>query len=153
MGRGVVCHAIVVWQTCEERERKQNVLQWRFIMSSIYAIDHNVTTDARLVEEHGGYGSTTWHFTCDFRVFYRGLNHVAGIIYSTDGWASRAELFANFSGFAGDVEYFSVDKRFENRINVIEYVIWCEDYRCIDDVKKIYKTSPLNGGEPFIVRI
>jgi hypothetical protein len=111
-------------------------------MPSIYAIEHNVAVDAELVEQY-----------FNFRVFRKGLNHVAGIIYSTDGWASRAELCASFSGFNGEAECFSIGKYFGSRIDVIEYVIWCEDYRCIDDVKKIYKTSPLNGGEPFIVRI
>ena len=26
----------------------------------------------------------------------------------------------------------------------------CEDYRCINNVSKIYKTSHLHGGEPFV---
>lgn len=125
-------------------------------MPSIYAIEHNAVADAKLVTKFVGVGwppKQISHFTCSFRVFRKGLNHVAGIIYSTDGWASRAELCAKFSGFAGEAECFSIDKEFETLIDVVEYVIWCEDYRCMNDVKKIYKTSPLNGGEPFIVRI
>ena len=125
-------------------------------MPSIYAIEHNVAVDAQLVKMDRYYNrppQDSWRFSCNFRVFRKGLNHVAGIIYSTDGWASRAELCASFSGFNGEAECFTINKFFKSQIDVVEYVIWCEDYRCIDHVKKIYKTSPLNGGEPFIVRI
>lgn len=127
-------------------------------MSSIQWIDHNPAADAHLSKQivfvgPGGVPTEIRRFNCSFRVFYRGLNHVAGIIYSIDGWATRTELGSVFSGFAGsgqNGEIFSIQKDFDVLINRIEYVIWCEDYRCIDNVLKIYKTSPLNGGEPFI---
>lgn len=126
-------------------------------MSSIQWIEHSSAADAKLSKQiiyvgPGGQPKEIRKFTCSFRVFYRGLNHVAGIIYSTDGWVSRTELCAVFSGFAGSSqngETFTIQKDFDTLINRIEYIIWCEDYRCVDNLKKIYKTSSANGGEPF----
>lgn len=127
-------------------------------MSSIQWIDHTSAADSHLSKQtiyvgQGGQPKEIRRFNCSFRVYYRGLNHVAGIIYSTDGWATRTEWGAVFSGFAGsgqNGEIFSIQKDFDVLIGRIEYIIWCEDYRCIDSLKKIYKTSPVNGGEPFI---
>jgi hypothetical protein len=91
-----------------------------------------------------------------FRVYYNGLNHVAGIVFSTDGWKSRQEAFATFQTFCGDQsrrgELWKVEHGFPPTGAIsFEYVIWCEDYRCIDSVKRIYKTDEINGGQPFIV--
>lgn len=100
----------------------------------------------------GGYPPQQYHkLTIDFRVFYRGLNHVAGVVASTDGWRSREEITAKWVGFTGagdEIELWQVEKGFPTGISRVEYVIFCEDYRAVDDMKKLYKTD---NGQPFIV--
>ena len=79
------------------------------------------------------------------------------LTYSIDGWATRHEKFATFDPLKSDdnKEVWKVELVFpiahEHPItDRIEFVLWCEDYRCIDAVHKIYKSSPLHSGEPFV---
>jgi hypothetical protein len=132
-------------------------------MSSIRCIDFNVAADVHFVKETvltNDFAQTPIErtkFSAGFRVYDRGLHHCAGITYSIDGWATRHEKFAAFDPLKSDdnKEVWKVELVFpiahEHPVtDRIEFVLWCEDYRCIDTVHKIYKTSPLHGGEPFV---
>ena len=84
--------------------------------------------------------------TVDFRVFKRGPAHVAGIIFSPDFWGSRNEALATFQRFEGDFEVWNVVVSVRGLNAKIEYVIFCDDFRAIDTVPRLYHT---NGGETF----
>lgn len=138
-------------------------------MSSIVSIGHvGNKLDALLFEQvfhPTNPGEIERHyrvFEATFKVFYQGMSHVAGITYSTDGWKTRSDSYASFKSTVaepgGYVEIWKANLSFQctqdsthkwNGIEGVEYVIWCEDYHTLDNVKKIYKTSSNNGGEPF----
>jgi hypothetical protein len=84
--------------------------------------------------------------TVDFRVFKRGPAHVAGIIFSPDFWGSRNEALATFQRFEGDFEVWKAVVSVRGLNAKIEYVIFCDDFRGIDTVPRLYHT---NGGETF----
>lgn len=137
-------------------------------MSSIVRISHDGNkTDALLFEQvhYEGPDETEKHYRvleATFKVHYQGMHHVAGITYSTDGWKTRADAYATFKSTiaepGGYIEIWKANLSIPctqdsankfNGIEKIEYIIWCEDYHTLDGVKKIYKTSNTNGGEPF----
>src|SRR5271157_2859932 len=127
-------------------------------MPSIRSIDFNSAADVTLVKETAktqDFSQTSLErtkFTAVFRVYDRGLHHCAGITFSIDGWTTRHDAFAVFDPLKSDdnKEVWKVELVFPISHNhpitdKIEYVLWCEDYRCIDNVSKIYKTSHLHG--------
>jgi hypothetical protein len=137
-------------------------------MSSIVKISHEGNkTDALLFEQvqYEGPDETEKHYRvleATFKIHYQGMHHVTGITYSIDGWKTRSDSYASFKSTiaepGGYVEIWKANLSIPciqdsaqkwNGIEKIEYIIWCEDYHTLDGVKKIYKTSNANGGEPF----
>jgi hypothetical protein len=140
-------------------------------MSSIVRISHEGNkTDALLFEQVNYEGPDEVEkryraLEATFKVHYQGIHHVAGITYSTDGWKTRSDSYATFKSTiaepGGYVEIWKANLCIPcvqdsthkwNGIEKIEYIIWCEDYHTLDNVKKIYKTSNANGGEPFVAQ-
>jgi hypothetical protein len=102
-------------------------------------VGHN----ARNINNQGGSSSS---LTVDLRVFKRGPAHVVGLIYTTNFWKTRNEQLAEFQRFEGDFEVWQAKVNTPGNNTSFEYVIFCEDYRDFQNVKKIYNT---NNGETF----
>ena len=92
-----------------------------------------------------GSGGDRIQLTVDFRVFKKGPAHMAGIMYSPNFWGSRQEALASFQRFEGDSEVWRTIVTVPGH-NQIEYVIFCDDFRGVDTVPRIYNT---NRGETF----
>jgi hypothetical protein len=84
--------------------------------------------------------------TVDFRVSNKGPAHVAGIIFSPDFWGSRKEGIGTFQRFEGDSEVWQAAVSAPGFNVKFEYVIFCDDFRGVNTVPRIYNT---NGGETF----
>jgi hypothetical protein len=91
-------------------------------------------------------GGESTVLTVDFRVFNRGPAHVAGIIFSANFWGSRNEGLGTFQRFEGDSEVWQAVVSVPGLNAKFEYVIFCDDFRGVDTVPRIYNT---NGGETF----
>ena len=83
--------------------------------------------------------------TVDFRVFSKGLGHVAGITYTTDNWVTPVDALARFQFYDGDFEVWQARVGGGNPV-LYEYVIFCRDNRGVTEVPQIFNT---NGGETF----
>ena len=86
--------------------------------------------------------------TVNFSVFRKGPAHVAGIIYTTDGWASTGVAPATFQRFDGDSEVWQTVVRVGGNNVTFQYVIWCDAYAGVFGVPRIYNT---NGGNQFSI--
>jgi hypothetical protein len=75
-----------------------------------------------------------------------GPAHVAGLIYTVDFWRPPETVLAAFQRFDGDFEVWQATARVGFMDASWEYVIFCDDYRDIQNIKKVYDT---NGGETF----
>ena len=104
-----------------------------------------VSFDAKNIANEGGESSqlTVW-----FHVYQRGFAHVAGIVVSLDGWATRQEVTARWDHFEGDTEVWTLTYNVPNNGRQFAFVCWCEDYADIDNVRKIWNT---NSGNQFLV--
>lgn len=91
----------------------------------------------------GGESST---LVVNFRVFQRGPAHVSGLIYTVDFWRTPQTVLAAFQRFDGDFEVWQATARVGFTDASWEYVIFCDDHRDIQNIKKVYDT---NGGETF----
>jgi hypothetical protein len=102
-----------------------------------------VSFDARNIANAGGQSSelTVW-----FHVFQRGFAHVAGLVASNDGWASRREVPARFDHFEGNVEVWKVVTSVAGNNATFAFVVWCEDFADVDNGRKIWNT---NGGNQY----
>jgi|SRR5947209_16292170 len=98
---------------------------------------------ARNIANQGGLSS---ELTVDFRVFRRGPAHVAGLIYTTDFWRTPHEALAAFQRFDGDFEVWQAKVTASGNNASFEYVIFCNDHRDVQNVRKIYNT---NFGDTF----
>jgi hypothetical protein len=98
---------------------------------------------AKNIANQGGLSSV---LTVDFKVFRRGPAHVAGLIYTTDFWATPREALARFQRFEGDFEVWQAKNSVAGNNASFEYVIFCNDHRDVQNVKKIYHT---NFGDTF----
>ncbi len=88
-----------------------------------------------------------------FRVYNNGPAHVAGLVWTADFWANPQTTLARFQSFGNDA-----GGGFENWLAVVEvpgldvsfeYVIFCDDYRGVQEVPRIYDT---NGGETYRIQ-
>jgi hypothetical protein len=102
-----------------------------------------VSFDAKKIANQGGQSSelTVW-----FHVFQRGFAHVAGIVVSTNGWATRQEIGARFDHFEGNVEVWTAGFSVPGLAGTFAFVCWCEDFADIDNVRKVWNT---NGGNQY----
>jgi hypothetical protein len=96
-------------------------------------------------QKNAGLGGERIALTVNFRILKLGPAHVAGIVFSSDFWASRHEALASFQHFEGDSELWQTAVTVPG-FHAIEYVIFCDDFRGVDTVPRIYNT---NGGETF----
>lgn len=89
----------------------------------------------------------------NFGIFRRGPTHVAGLLYTTKFWAERKTVFASFKGFQGELELWRASVREEGpsayESASFGYIIFCDDHRDINAVRKIYNT---NNGETFRIQ-
>jgi hypothetical protein len=111
-------------------------------MQSAERIDF-VGHNAKNSNNRGGASSI---LTVDLRIFKKGPSHVVGLTYTTDFWKTRNEQLASFQNFDGDFEVWQAKVNAPGNNVSFEYVIFCDDYRDIQNVKKIYNT---NNGETF----
>ena len=79
-------------------------------------------------------------------MFTRGPAHVAGLRYTTDFWKTPLTAIANFQRFEGSFEFWHAEAQAPGNNVTFEYVIFCDDYRAVQNVKSIYHT---NNGEAF----
>jgi hypothetical protein len=98
---------------------------------------------ARNIANVGGQSS---ELTVNFRVFRRGPAHVAGLIYTSDFWITPREAIAKFQTFSGEFEVWQAKVVVGGHNASFEYVIFCNDHRDVQNVRKIYNT---NNGETF----
>jgi hypothetical protein len=99
------------------------------------------------VNDDGDQGTNSI-LTVNFNVFSKGPAHVAGIIYTTNGWASTTVAPASFQGFNGDLELWKAVVITGGNNITFQYVIWCDDYAGVNVVPRIYNT---NGGDQFSI--
>ena len=109
---------------------------------SIQFLDHSATND----ETQGGEFTV---LTVDFAVLNPGPAHVAGITYTSDFWVTPQEGLARFQQFDGDREIWRAGARVGGLDASFEYVIFCRDFRDVDNVAQIFNT---NGGETFRIK-
>src|SRR3954447_4776816 len=97
--------------------------------------------DARNVADQGGLRTV---LTVNFRVVSRGPAHVAGVIFTTDFWATTGEAKARFHRFEGNDTGWQVVVTVPGNNVSFEYVIFCDDFRGNNTVPRVWNT---NGGE------
>ena len=102
-----------------------------------------VAHSARNIANQGGFSAV---LTVDFRVFRKGPAHVAGMIYTRDFWATPLTAVGTFQRFEGDFEIWRAQASVAGNNVDFEYVIFCDDYRDAQNVRKIYNT---NSGNTF----
>ena len=102
-----------------------------------------VGNSAKNIANAGGQSSL---LKVDFRVFSRGPAHVAGLRYTTDFWKTPLTAIATFQRFEGNFEFWHAEAQAPGNNVTFEYVIFCDDYRAVQNVKSIYHT---NNGETF----
>lgn len=98
----------------------------------------NVVLTAKNVENEGGSSSV---LTVTFNVNQRGFAHVAGIIVSTNGWATRQEVIATWQQNVGSAEQWQATFRTSGTFARFAFVCWCEDYSGNDTLTKIWNTN------------
>jgi hypothetical protein len=114
-------------------------------MRSAFSVDflgHSATNLA-------GLGGESTRLTVNFAVRNKGPAHVAGITYTSDFWGTPREGLARFQHFDGDREIWRAEVSVPGLGASYEYVIFCRDYRDIDNVAQIFNT---NGGETFRIQ-
>jgi hypothetical protein len=94
-------------------------------------------------------GGQSTRLTVDFAVRNKGPAHVAGVTYTSDFWATPHEGLARFQHFDGDREIWRAEVSVAGLNASFEYVIFCRDYRDINNVAQVFNT---NGGETFRIK-
>jgi len=107
--------------------------------TSIDFIHHSATN----VANQGGQST---RLTVDFAVRNKGPAPVAGLTYTSDFWATPREGLARFQRFEGDREIWRAEVSVPGLGASYEYVIFCRDYRDVDNVAEVFNT---NSGETF----
>jgi hypothetical protein len=88
--------------------------------------------------------------TVDFHVHNNGPAHVAGLIVTTDYWATTATVPAVFQAHGDGFEYWRAKYSFASSSPVaFEFVIFCDDFGAKDGLARIWNT---NGGHRFRAR-
>ena len=107
-------------------------------------------TDHNKVFEPGGPGPSVTRLTVFFTVFRVGPTHVCGLIYSTNFWVDRLTSVARFQGLNGNFELWQANTAVSGPTGgppaIFEYVIFCDDHRDVNTIRKIYNN---NNGETF----
>lgn len=108
----------------------------------------SITLIHQFAKNEDGDQGTNAVLTVIFSVFQKGPAHVAGIIYTTNGWASATVAPAVFQNFSGDVEVWQAVVSVGGKNVAFQYVIWCDDYAGVNAVVRICNT---NGGDQFSI--
>ncbi len=100
-----------------------------------------VSMDATNIANQGGMSCqlVVW-----FHVYQRGYAHVAGIVVSLDGWATRQEVIAHWDHNEGNAEVWKATFGAAGNNRQFAFVCFCEDYADIDNVRKIWNTNAGN---------
>lgn len=87
--------------------------------------------------------------TVNFQIFNSGPNHVAGLILTTDSWATSQVVPAAFQGFGAGFEFWGAAFPSSPGLSTpvtFEFVIFCDDFGGATSVPRIWNT---NGGSVF----
>jgi hypothetical protein len=96
-----------------------------------------------------GIQGTNAILTVNFQVYRKGPAHMAGIIFTTDGWATASTAMAQFQSFGpGDVENWKASVTVGGNNVRFQYVIFCDDFAGLNQVPRIYDT---NGGNQYSI--
>jgi hypothetical protein len=110
--------------------------------TSIQFLGHSATNIANQ-------GGESTRLTVNFAVLSQGPAHVAGVTYTSDFWITPLEGLARFQRFDGDREIWQTQVSVGGLNASFEYVIFCRDFRDVDNVAEIFNT---NGGETFRIQ-
>ena len=94
-------------------------------------------------------GGESTRLTVDFAVRNQGPAHVAGVTYTSDFWATPREALARFQRFDANREIWHLEVSVPGLNAGFEYVIFCRDYRDVDNVAQVFNT---NGGQTFQIK-
>jgi hypothetical protein len=84
----------------------------------------------------------------NFQIFNNGPSHVAGLVVTTDFWATSHVAPAAFQSFGAGFEFWRAVFQTPGPPVSYEFVVFC-DYGGIDSVPRIWNT---NGGNRFRAR-
>jgi hypothetical protein len=90
-----------------------------------------------------GGGST---LRVNFQIFNQGPNHIAGLIVTTNSWATWQMLPASFVRFSGTAETWTAQLEIPTRVTTFEFVIFCDDLGGVSSAPRIWNT---NAGAVF----
>ena len=82
----------------------------------------------------------------NFQIFNNGPSHVAGLMVTTDFWATSHVSIATFQGFGAGSEFWRASFSTSGPPVNFEFVIFCDDFGGVDGVPRIWST---NGGNRF----
>jgi hypothetical protein len=85
-----------------------------------------------------------------FRVQSNGPAHVAGLIVTTDFWATSHTVPAFYQGAGPGFELWSAEFRTSGPPVTFEFVIYCDDFGGQNIVPRIWNT---NAGKRFQVKV
>jgi len=112
----------------------------------------NVTFSGRIVEGFRPGSPVPVFFpqlTVNFQIFNNGPNHVAGLILTTDSWATSQVVPASFQGFGSGFEFWGATFPSSPVLSApvtFEFVVFCDDFGGTTSVPRIWNT---NGGSVF----
>jgi hypothetical protein len=79
--------------------------------------------------------------TVNFQIFNQGPNHLAGLIVTTNSWATWQMLPATFVRFSGTSESWTAHFEVPTRVTTFEFVIFCDDLGGVSIVPRIWNTN------------
>jgi hypothetical protein len=82
----------------------------------------------------------------NFQIFNQGPNHIAGLIVTTNSWATWQMLPASFVRFSGTAETWTAQLKVPTRVTTFEFVIFCDDLGGVSSAPRIWNT---NAGAVF----
>lgn len=130
----------------------------RFVMVSLLMIAAPLSAAPTLQEvlwsrhaaqNFGGYGGNSSALTVQFWLRNTGPSHVAGIRYTTDGWANWSNANARYLLTSGVWELWEAKVSVPGNGRRFEYVCWANDHRGMDTIVERYDT---NDGQTFWIR-
>jgi hypothetical protein len=84
--------------------------------------------------------------TVNFQILNQGPNHIAGLIVTTNSWATWQMVPASFVRFIGTAESWTAHFEVQTRVTTFEFVIFCDDLGGVSTVPRIWNT---NAGAVF----
>ena len=84
-----------------------------------------------------------------FRIHNHGPAHAAGLVVTTDLWATSHIAKAAFKGAGAGFELWQASFSAPGPPVLFEFVVFCDDYGGLNSVPRIWNT---NGGNQFRVK-